>query len=570
MDLRLIDLGDGTVIDAEHATGDDVYELVDELSRRLSPHLLAGGVEPTELTPVAQLATGSLDAFRKYREGVLAERRFLYERAEAHYRRAVGMDSTFAVAWLRLGLNLFRQQNVAEATSAMGQAERFIEGTSERDRLMIEAILSFISFESETAERSFEELIAKYPDDKEARSWLAVLYSQTDRRDDHRRALEEILRLDPFYAPAYNELAYMAARAADSTAADSLSLRYLDLEPGQPNPWDSRGEILEMLGRPDEGREAFREAVAIEESFVHGYQHLVRSYLRAGDMAGARAELVTHLGTDDPDAAVWVRLLSADTYVAEGSYLDGLDGYRQAAARASELDRDDLRLLALLDAGKLASAVGDFDGAQAFFQAARMIDSYNQEAFFGSLVALGQQGQVDRMRAIRQAVVGNLDQVPENFRAFANQGLRFTDGLIAYYEGNLERSVKLMEQARANFSLQYVFREEIEALIELGRADEALATIGRMAGVTPIRTGDRELPLNEQAKIYERGRAYEAMGDAGRAIQQYDRLYRMAGEGLRQIAFMWDTRERLERLKASVGDPSLPSAADSAAGAGPP
>jgi hypothetical protein len=60
------------------------------------------------------------------------------------------------------------------------------------------------------------------------------------------------------------------------------------------------------------------------------------------------------------------------------------------------------------------------------------------------------------------------------------------------------------------------------------------------------------------------------MGDAGRAIQQYDRLYRMAGEGLRQIAFMWDTRERLERLKASVGDPSLPSAADSAAGAGPP
>ncbi|MBT8460968.1 MAG: CsgG/HfaB family protein, partial [Gemmatimonadetes bacterium] len=142
MDLRLIDLRDGTVIAGESARGADVYTLVDELSARLSPEILGGAVQPTELTPVARLATGNLDAFKEYREGVQAERRFRYSSAENHYRRAVELDSTFAVAWLRLGLVEFQGDgNLADASSALGRAEQFIEGTSERDRLMIEAML---------------------------------------------------------------------------------------------------------------------------------------------------------------------------------------------------------------------------------------------------------------------------------------------------------------------------------------------------------------------------------------------------------------------------------------------
>jgi TolB-like protein/Flp pilus assembly protein TadD len=283
MDLRLIDLGNGTILAAEQATGEDVFALVDELSRRLSPRLVGGAVQPTELTPVAQLATGSLEAFREYREGIQAERRFLPEEAEEHFRRAVQIDSTFAVAWLRLGLNLFQQQNVAEASEAMAQAERFIEGTSERDRLMIEALLAYIGFDVQAAEAKFDELIARYPDDREARTWLAIVYGQSDRQEDRRRTLEDIIRLDPFYAPAYNELAYISAYAGDSAAADSLSLRYLELEPGQANPYDSRGEILELTGRQEEGREAFREAVMVDKGFTVGYMRL-----RVGEAALGR------------------------------------------------------------------------------------------------------------------------------------------------------------------------------------------------------------------------------------------------------------------------------------------
>ena len=550
MDLRLIDLDDGTVIAGESARGTDVYELVDDLSGRLSPHILGGSVQPTELTPIAQFASGSLDAFREYRAGIRAER--LFHRAEAveHYRAAVEIDSTFAVAWLRLGLSEFSGAgNIAEASQAMAQAERYIDRTSERDRLMIEAMMAFIRFDAGTAEERLLQLIARYPDDKEARTWLGILYAQTDRQDDRRLVLEEIIRLDPFYAPAYNELAYFAAREGDTLAADTLSLRYLELEPDQPNPHDSRGEILEMLGRPDEGLEAFRQSVAVDPGFIVGYKHIVRSYRRKGDMAGARAVLAEQLGSDDPDVSVWIRLLSGDTYVAEGRYLDGLDAYEQAVARARELDRDDLRLVGLLDAGAIAVAVGAFDRAREAYEETRTLDPYSQEAFFGSLTGLGMQGRVDYMRTIREAVAEGIADVPAGFSEFAEISLRYTDALIAYYAGEIEQAVELFEETQEGFALQYTFREQVDALLQLERYEDAVQSARRVAGPQMIRSDEREFPFLIQDRLYWTARAYEATGDLERAQRGYERLHGLAGDGLRQIPWMADTEQRLNRLK---------------------
>lgn len=553
MDLRLIDLADGTTITGEKATGRDVYALVDSLSTLLSPHVLGGAVQPTELTPVAQLATGNLDAFKEYRAGVRAERRFRYDAAEEHYRRALALDSTFAVAWLRLGLVEFQgDTNLAEATGALTRAERYIEGTSERDRLMIEAMLDFVKFDATSAERTLNQLITKYPDDKEARTWLAILYAQMDRQEDRRRVLEEILRLDPFYAPAYNELSYLAAYRGDTLAADSLSRRYMELEPDQPNPYDTRGEILELLGRAEEGREAFLESVRVDEGFVIGYQHLVRSHLRAGDFAGARSALAAFLGTEDEDASVWIRLLSADTYVAGGDYLEGLDGYARAGARAEGLERADLKLIARLDEGSLAVALGDFERARSAFDEVWQLDAYNQEAFFGSFRALGVEGRLEEMRRIREGVAGSLDQIPDGFRAFADQSLQFADAFIAYYSGDLERAADLFEPG-PGFRLQYVFPERVQTLLELDRAEEARRVAPRIAGPEMIRSNTRVLPLVHHQRIYWTARADEAAGNADAAISGYARLQSIAGDGLHLVPRMADTEERLSRLREAAG-----------------
>ena len=104
VDVQLIDLDDGTVAAAEQSRGSDVFALVDDVSARLSGRMLGPAFTPTELTPVTQLATGNIEAYREYQEGLLAERRFLLEQAEGKYRRAVEQDPEFAIASLRLAM----------------------------------------------------------------------------------------------------------------------------------------------------------------------------------------------------------------------------------------------------------------------------------------------------------------------------------------------------------------------------------------------------------------------------------------------------------------------------------
>ena len=222
---------------------------------------------------------------------------------------------------------------------------------------MIEAMFA-ANFQRDqaAADSLLRELIEKYPEEKEARYQLGVFYDATGRDEEGRSIIREAVRLDPYYAPGINHLAYMAGRVGDSAEADSLSLRYIELESGQANPRDSRGEILEMIGRNEEARAEFRAALEIEPGFLASFDHLVRSYLRADDPSGARAALEPHLGTDDADAAVYVRRLLGDTYIADGSYAEALASWRSAAELAETLGRQDLQIQPLLEAGQLRPA----------------------------------------------------------------------------------------------------------------------------------------------------------------------------------------------------------------------
>jgi tetratricopeptide (TPR) repeat protein len=556
VDVQLIDLSDGTVSGAEQARGTDVFALVDEVSARLSGRLLGEPVEPTELTPLAELATGNLDAYREYQEGLRAERRFLYEEAEEHYRRALEQDSTFAMAWLRLGMRYGQDGNNQQATFAFQKAEEHSEGASERDRLMIEAMFAFIALDPTRSVNHLEELAAKYPDEKEARFWLALAYQQQGRTDGYRRVLEEAVQLDPFYAPAVNQLLYLAAAQGDEAAADSLSLRYLELEPDQPNPYDSRGEALERFGRYEEARAAYREAIRIRPGFAFAYDHLARTYLRQGDPAGARRALLPYMETENPVAAVEVRLLTGDAYVAEGRYLDGLAEYRRAAGKAAEIGRDDLRLPALDKSGSLAVLTGAYEAAEQAFEEMYRIDPFNQGALFGMLTVYGLSGRLDEMHRIRDLMAAGIETTPPYLRSTARSVLLFTDGVIAHYEGDPETCVRLFREGREALGPQgagVVSREEFESLIEIGQAGEVLERADWLAaeGLSEY-GGGRQNPLAAHAAPYVRARAYEVLGDTAAALQNYEELLELAGEGAREVELFRDAPERAARLRGGA------------------
>lgn len=552
MDVQLIDLGDGTVTTAEQARGSDVFALVDDVSAKLSGRMLGPAFTPTELAPVSQLATGNLQAYREFQEGLLAERRFLLEQAEGHYRRAVELDPEFAIAWLRLGMlgNVIGQ----EALQAFQNADTYKDRATERDRYLIEAMFA-ANFRGDlpSADSLLRELIRRFPEEKEARYQLGVFLEAQGRREEGRVVIEEAVTLDPYYAPGINHLAYMAGRTGDTVGADTLSLRYLEIESDQANPHDSRGEILEMIGREEDARAEFRIALEIEPGFLASYEHLVRSYLRERDAAGARAALEPYLEIDEPDAAVHIRQLLGDTYIADGGYRDALEAYSAAAARARSASREDLLMQPLMEVGELATFMGEHARAVAAFREADEIDPLLGDVLFGLLANSGEAGRIDDMLAMRDTALARFAAVPPIAQRQVGPVTLLIDALVAWYRGDPQAAVVLFDEAREMAGAQRPAAfgapgHEALALVEAGRAREALPMADRLEETA--RRGNRLDPGQWHLALYVRGRAYEALGETEKAVQAYDELLAMIGDAARAISFWADAPDRLAALKA--------------------
>ncbi|GAF83295.1 unnamed protein product, partial [marine sediment metagenome] len=414
------------------------------------------------------------------------------------------------------------------ATSHLERAERHSADASESDRLMIQAGLAQVAGRWDESIVYLEELLAKHPYDKEARFHLGFVYRFAGRLDDSRRTMEEVLALDPYHPGAVNDLANQAALAGEEARADSLSLRYIELEADQWNAYDTRAEILEKFGRYEEAREMDRETIRLNPGYPTPYGRLQRSYLREDDPAGARAALDEY--RDTPEGAVWAPWFDADTYIWEGRYLDAFDSNRTALEKANELGRDrilalgwgDLLLYILGDVGIQGNATGAYEEAEAAFR--KLYDLYPQSlgALFGLLGIYGRQERFQEMSQVRESAGARIDATPELGRLRAESRLHFADGLIAWYrDRDAEETVRLFEEARAARSMSktgWTSRmglqgEEVFALIEVGRASFALVIV---YAIERVATGGGPLIFSHTA-WYLRGRAYEALGETEQA-----------------------------------------------------
>jgi tetratricopeptide (TPR) repeat protein len=72
-----------------------------------------------------------------------------------------------------------------------------------------------------------------------------------------------------------NVLGYAQAAAGNLAAALQANDQYMAVRPNDPNPWDTRGDILYMSNHDDEAVEAYRKVLAIKPDFI-GYQDYVK------------------------------------------------------------------------------------------------------------------------------------------------------------------------------------------------------------------------------------------------------------------------------------------------------
>jgi tetratricopeptide (TPR) repeat protein len=178
---RVVAVTDGKTLLAERETADGANGLiaaVDQLSRKLragigeSLRSIRAG-EPLEL-----VTTQSLEALRKYTQAERASDAGRNEESVAYLEQAVRLDSTFAMAWRKLGVALGNQAlDRTREIEAVTRAYDLRDRLPERERLLTTAYFhSAISFDRRSEITAYNQLLERWPDDPTALNNVSIAY----------------------------------------------------------------------------------------------------------------------------------------------------------------------------------------------------------------------------------------------------------------------------------------------------------------------------------------------------------------------------------------------------------
>jgi tetratricopeptide (TPR) repeat protein/TolB-like protein len=485
---------------------DSVYMLVDRLSIEALKTIL-GRAEDLPRVELARVTTSSLPALKAYLEGEVLYRKADWPAAIEAYQRAVGADSTFALAWVRLseGISWLPPNARPEGgpLAPANQAARYGSRLPEREAVLVRAYQAFVEG-SMTMLEPLRSASRRYPDDPELAYLLGEHYAHFEDQllaepEETARVLDRAIELDPTFAPYYQHPIENAFYQGDSARALELLSTFETLAGGSFEArryrlaaslaWGSDRERAAALATLDTLHEA-RAAptfLLIHPRFLEVGLASAESQYRNGEAFGY---VLSNLAAG--------RLGRVDEALREGRGLPGR-GFVTAillSMRQRGIAVDPERL-------HLAAAA----------------DTLFPNNFFAALLA-AEEGRAAEVRASLEKARRNQQSQLE---AGDTLGARRSDGYVqiiegysALEQGDRERALELLQQGQkqatgwdANGGVNLYVRWSIaELLVDLGRGEESIPYY-------------RSLRFDSDAAL-ELGKVYEALGRREEAKEQYE------------------------------------------------
>jgi serine/threonine protein kinase/tetratricopeptide (TPR) repeat protein/TolB-like protein len=296
LDLRVQETATGKVLFAGKVEGEDaqaVFGMVDQVTSGILERL-APGEAPAKPNVTASL-TANLEALRAYEEGRSYSERVLVKEAVSAFRRATELDPQFAMAYFWLSGEL---DDFLAARQAMTRASELASRLPlpRLQKLVIQAGQFLSDGRLQEAEQVAQTAVSEFPLEVGPRFLLGRIRWSDWRWTEAKSVGEEIVRLDERQAFVYNTLAYTQGYEGDVPQALASLDRYAALlPPNDPNPIDSRGDVLAMNGRYDEAIAAYRKNLELNPSWdaagasMRSVNKVALSYLYQGKISLAEA-----------------------------------------------------------------------------------------------------------------------------------------------------------------------------------------------------------------------------------------------------------------------------------------
>ena len=523
LDVRVQDTSSGKILFSDKVEAQDVqgiFGMVDQLTGQIAQHFVPSTELAANKPSIEQVATSNIEAWRHYQAGVEFQRRFLLNEAIQEFNQAVTLDPQFALAYFRVAGTYSTQGDVRKAAEAFSKIKGLESRLPRQDLLRYQGIEASQAGDRAKQKEIYESLTKEFPRDSDARTALANLLTGNGEADQAVSVLEAGLNLDPKNEDFLNQLTYSQAAVGNLEGALKADDQYMALRPNDPNPWDSRGDVLYSLNHDDEAVAAYRKVIEIKPDFVGGYDYLKLAVVYADqkkfDLANSALQEYTRRVPSSGKFAL--QLFEAQFRETRGDLEGARAGYERAVQDMARAGQKEVAAGTLRSLAGLAILSGEgMDSALAF---ARRQDLGGQQyAPTGILqAAQGDMAAAGHSLELAAAVPPKLNQQGieriRNFYALANAFVRKDAQAALAAAGRLPPSANPFQQFVAGWAYLDTkdYAKAEKALKTAIRSERDMSNMGAVRGRSPL--------LEALAHFYL-GQVYDAKGKHDQAVNEY-------------------------------------------------
>ncbi|MGD9141649.1 MAG: tetratricopeptide repeat protein, partial [bacterium] len=204
------------------------------------------------------ITTSSDTALEYYLEGRELAEKLRGQESIEFFDKAIAEDPDFAMAYLNLAL-------VSPTTKGFfenfDRARALADEVSEGERLNILGIEAGINAFIMQQRDLYTQLVEAYPRDERAHGLLGNHYFTQQEFEAAIGEYALATEINPGFSPVYNQLGYAHRFLQNYDEAEKAFMKYVELIPDDPNPYDSYAELLMKMGKFDESIEQYRKAL---------------------------------------------------------------------------------------------------------------------------------------------------------------------------------------------------------------------------------------------------------------------------------------------------------------------
>jgi tetratricopeptide (TPR) repeat protein/class 3 adenylate cyclase len=613
IDLKVLDPGSDTYIFTAREEGkgqESIPGMMDRLSERTRVSLKEKRDEILLTSrKVAEVTTPNLEAYQHYFQGEEYINHLQFREAREEFRKAVTLDSTFALAHYRLAY-AYGWEDESMAREPLAKALKLIDQIPDKEQYLVRAEDARLNSGFEAGVRVLKEMEEIYPDAKEMIYNIGDWSFHEGELQTAANYLERVLEMDPLHERALQHLTWTYASIGenermretvdryteineiegtvllglyyyaigDYSRAEETFQRALSMRPKHPEALMRLAILYGHIGRNERFLDyALRyeeEATSKVADQILGFAYIVNGEYKKGLK---KIEKAREISPNNPDLTVSIAFF----YTMQGLYAEATAELETLVAegkpREVRVHGYNGFLFYHVFRGQYREAIRDLDMLMELRQEAEDIDQLGRVYMTRGFLKIFGWNDVDGARRDLESALEYQEKIKTPFFWFDAANLRLLLGDTAEAERIVQKRLSdyMLVEPFSRFAVQflkgecgsldseglalleasppdvrvYVYNALASCRLSEGRLDEAIAAVGELQGVLG---GDLLIAVYHPRSYALLGKIYEEKGDRERARENYERFLELWNEADEDLPERIDVRLRFERLEDMV------------------